>query len=349
MSQLSASIPPFFESSFRELGDPSLAIGRVVRGDPPPLRVVCEGRELSVAVSGRLTRHEIGAIVAGDWVAVDVAEGVVRHVLPRRTAFLRRAAGRETRPQVVAANVDVVFLLMGLDRDFNVHRLSRYLALGRASGAEPVVFLTKAASAADREHQVAMARRAAGRIAVHAIDVVDGVGADEPGKRLGPGITAALLGSSGVGKSTLLNHLLGRDVAPTGSLSAAFGKGRHTTTHRELFEVPSGGAIVDTPGMRELALYCDEDDISAVFEDVANAADGCKFRDCRHRDEPGCAVRAAIDRGALDSDRAREFEKLSDEVVRERQARRLSDKTRGRRAAKLVRDVMRVKYGRRDG
>jgi ribosome biogenesis GTPase len=348
MLQASPGIPPFFESSFRALGEPSLALGRVVRGDPPPLRVMCEGREMSVAVSGRIERSEIGAIVAGDWVAVDVGQGVVRHVLARRTAFMRRAAGREVRPQIVAANVDVAFLFMGLDRDFNVHRLSRYLALARASGARPVVLLTKAAIAVDRENQLAMARRAAGDVPVHAIDVVEGLGADEPAKMLGPGITAAFLGSSGVGKSTLLNHMLGRDVARTGALRAADGKGRHTTTHRELFELPAGGAIVDTPGMRELALYCDEDDVSAVFDDVARLAEGCKFRDCQHRGEPGCAVRSAIDEGTLDSDRAREFEKLSNEVARARAARRVSEKSRGRRIAKLVRDVMRVKYGRDD-
>lgn len=348
MFQDLSSIPAFFVSSFEALGEPSLVLARVVRGDPPPYRVRSGDGEWLVAVLGRVQRSDFGSVVAGDWVAIDRDLGVVRHVLPRRTVFQRRAPGKGVRPQIVAANVDVVFLVMGLDSDFNVRRLSRYLALAHASGARPVVLLTKAASAVDLDARLLAAKAAAGAVPVHAIDVVAGVEPDAASRYLEPGVTAALLGSSGVGKSTLLNHWLGRAQVETGEVRAKDGKGRHTTTHRELFALPSGAAIVDTPGMRELALWCDEESINAVFEDVAKVASECRFRDCRHEGEPGCAVKRALEAGTIDAERAHEFEKLQRELAQDRNQRRAWEKGQGRRGAKLVREVMRIKYGRHD-
>jgi ribosome biogenesis GTPase len=248
---------------------------------------------------------------------------------------------------VVAANIDIAFIVMGLDADFNVRRLTRYLTLAHASGAQPVVLLTKAGSCTSLDERLRAARATAGSAAVEAIDVITGIAADAPARYLATGATAALLGSSGVGKSTLLNYLLGGEHARTAETRAADGKGRHTTTHRELFEVPTGGAIIDTPGMRELALWCDEEALGAAFGDVTSLAAACRFRDCRHLHDPGCAVRRAIEDGQLAPDRVELFEQLRDEVDRG-QARREEWRHRaaGRAGSKMAREAMRTKYGR---
>jgi ribosome biogenesis GTPase len=252
--------------------------------------------------------------VSGDWVAVDPA-GTVVAVLPRFTRFVRKAAGTRDAPQLVAANLDRVLLLMGLDQDFNLRRLERYLALAAQSEAEPVVVLTKASLCAERDARVAEARAAARGVAVLPVDVVSGYETLALQAICAPGSTLALVGSSGVGKSTLVNFLMGEDVSATGAVRARDDRGKHTTTRRELFWTPGHTALVDTPGMRELGLWGDDRDVDGVFDDIAAVAVGCRFRDCAHEREPGCAVRAALDAGALEEQRVRAWKALRDELA----------------------------------
>ena len=338
----------FFRHALEHLNEPSLVAARVLRGEPAPIRVIMSGAvEVLATIATGVGTGEPGPIVAGDWVAIDERAGVVRNLLPRRTAFVRRAAGKARRPQVVAANFDVAFVIMSLDRDFSLRRLERYLALVAASGADAVVLLTKAAQATSLDDKIRDAEAIARSTPVHAIDVLAGISDDVPGRYLGDGVTAALLGSSGVGKSTLLNHLLGREQARTTPTRAGDDKGRHTTTQRELFQLPEGGCVIDTPGMREVALFCDKDALFATFDDVARVAEACRFRDCRHRDEPDCAVRLAVDTGTLDAVRVASFDALLEEtqpISLERRAR--ERRAKERRGGRLVREAKRHKYGR---
>jgi ribosome biogenesis GTPase len=263
----------------------------------------------------------------GDWVAVRPGqEGLVsiRHVLPRRSKFSRRSAGQRAAEQVVAANVDTVFLMMGLDRDFNPRRLERYLGVAAASGAAPVVLLNKAdvLAAEEREERLAAVAVVGHGVPVLVISVREGQGLEELRPYLQPARTAALLGSSGVGKSTLLNRLATTDLQRTGAVGTQDGRGKHTTSHAQLFALPDGALVIDTPGLRELQLWEPEASLEGAFADVQALAAGCRFSDCRHTEEPGCAVRAALAEGRLDPERLASFEKLRAELARHGRRRR---------------------------
>jgi ribosome biogenesis GTPase / thiamine phosphate phosphatase len=277
--------------------------------------------DLWAEASGRLrhrsTRHA-DLPVTGDWVAIEprAAEGraTIHAVLPRRSLFSRKAAGAVTEEQTVAANADTVFLVCGLDRDFNVRRIERALVLAAESGARPVVVLTKAdlcEEAAARKEEV---ERLAAGVPVLVVSGVTGEGLPAAAPYAGPGLTVALVGSSGVGKSTLVNRLLGRHLQATAEVRARDGRGQHTTTRRELIPVPDGGWIIDTPGLRELQLWADEQALPAAFADVDALGAECRFRDCRHENEPGCAVLAARADGRLSAERFASFAKLRREV-----------------------------------
>lgn len=265
---------------------------------------------------GAAGRHAMAAV--GDWVAIRRTPGertaVIEAILPRRTHFSRKAAGELTEQQVVAANLDVVFIVMGLDRDYNPRRLERYLVLVQASGARPQVLLSKADLVADVAPQIAECAAVAPEADVYAVSVRDGRGLDRVRAVLPAGQTGALLGSSGAGKSTLINHLLGSDVLATGAVRASDQRGRHTTRHRQLVPLPGGGLLIDTPGMRELQLWTAPETTTASFDDIEALAPGCHFTDCRHRTEPRCAVRAAVEAGELDAARLESFHKLQDEA-----------------------------------
>ncbi len=283
--------------------------------------LACEAGELTGRLSGRLA-HEAapGALpVVGDWVAMAPrpAEGAatIHALLPRRTTFRRKAADSVQTAQVVAANVDTVFLVSALNGEFNPRRLERYLAAAFDSGAEPVVVLTKTDLAADPEAALALARQVAGGAPVVSVCALAGEGLEALAPWLTPGATCALLGSSGVGKSTLANALAGDARMAVGAVREDDARGRHTTTHRELFVLPGGALILDTPGMRELGLLDADTGVSATFEDIEALALTCRFRDCGHGQEPGCAVRAALANGDLDETRWRGFEKLRREVA----------------------------------
>ncbi|HKC22818.1 MAG TPA: ribosome small subunit-dependent GTPase A [Gaiellaceae bacterium] len=268
--------------------------------------------ELRARAAGRLFyEHEIGEPVpaVGDWVAL--RETTIIAILPRRSAFIRKRAGFGSDEQVLAANVDTAFLLAGLDDDFSLRRLERYVTTAWDSGAEPVIVLTKSDLCDDVGDALLQVETVAIGVPTIPISNVTGIGLDDVETRLRPGRTAVLLGSSGVGKSTLLNRLAGSELMRTRSV-AADGTGRHTTTHRELVQLPGGALMIDTPGLRELQFW--EGDVSTAFEDIEALAIECRFNDCAHASEPGCAVQAAVDDGTLSLDRLRSWRKLQREL-----------------------------------
>ena len=278
--------------------------------------VLAERGELRAHVAGRL-RHEAASgselPAVGDWVAL--RDETIHAVLPRRSAFLRKVAFHATEAQVLAANIDTVFVVTGLDGDFNVRRLERYLTLAWESGASPAVVLTKADLCDDPLALLLEAEQVAVGVPAHVVSNMTGEGLDELAPYLGPARTVALLGSSGVGKSSLLNRLLDDEVQATKEL-AEDGTGRHTTTARQLFRLPGGALLVDTPGLREVQLWSADDGIHEAFADVDELAADCRFNDCAHTREPGCAVQAAIDEGRLPRERLQSYRALQRELKR---------------------------------
>lgn len=275
-----------------------------------------EGPRLA-SLRSRALRDAEGGVAVGDWALVarasaDASEVVVEAILPRRTAFLRQAAGERAEPQAIAANVDRVFVVTAVDSDLNVRRIERYLVAIAAGGAEAQLVLTKADLVADVGPAL---ERVSALAPAFATSARDGRGVDELLARIPRGTTAAVVGSSGVGKSALVNRLLGRDVQLEGAVRAYDGRGRHTTTRRALFTLPGGGLLIDTPGMRELKPWLPAGALDAddAFDDVAAFARSCRYRDCGHGREPGCAVRAALDAGELSEARLAAWRKLSRE------------------------------------
>jgi ribosome biogenesis GTPase len=292
------------------IGRPGVQPGRVARVD--------FGRATVLTESGPVrARPEPGqSLAVGDWVLL-VGERI-RNVLPRRSAFVRGDPfeGSARGAQVVAANVDVAFVMQSLTNGPNVRRLERELVLAFESGAHPVVVLTKL-DLVGADHvagALAAARSAAPGIDVLAISTRTGTGLDALQTRITPGATVALIGASGVGKSTLVNALVGSDVQATGDVRANDQRGRHTTTARELVPLPGGGLLVDTPGLRAVSLWDADVGLSRVFSDIEELAEQCRFRDCSHTSEPGCAVVAAIDAGDLDRERYEHYLRLGDEL-----------------------------------
>ena len=329
-----------WEDSFAIHRGKGIFPARVAREEIGRYAVLDETGERIAENTGRL-RHEasLGAILpaVGDWVVLRRREdgpSTILAVLPRRTAFLRKVPGETTEEQVIAANVDTVFLVSGLDDDFNVRRIERYLTAAWESGAAPVIVLNKADLSGDLAAQVEEVERIAFGvpiIPVSALSDLDGGVFPSAGEALAPwllsGVTIALLGSSGVGKSTLVNALLGVHRQDTGAVRSADSKGKHTTTRRELIALPGGALLMDTPGMRELQLWGDEKGLDEAFPEVTAFAEACRFRDCTHKTEPGCAVQAAIQSGELEIDRLAAWEKLQRELAhleRRRDARAMS-------------------------
>jgi ribosome biogenesis GTPase len=292
----------------------------VVRQERGLLTVQTAERAVLARPSGRLLHHAPGAEALptiGDWVALLLppgeGEALLHAVLPRRGVLMRREAGSEHEGQLIAANLDVVFLVTGLDGNFNPRRIERALTVAWNSGAEPVVVLSKADLHEDVSAHLQEVEALAPGVAVLALSARQGTGLEALRERLPAGKTGALLGSSGVGKSTLVNRLLEEARLATQPVRPDDDKGRHTTTHRELFVLPHGGLLIDGPGMRELGLWGEEEGLGHAFADVLALAAGCRFSDCAHQREPGCAVRAAVDAGALSRERLESFEKLQRE------------------------------------
>jgi ribosome biogenesis GTPase len=333
---------PFFADAFARHAAEGLVPGRVTREHRGLFRVQAEAGEYVAELAGRL-RHEARGRAdlpaVGDWLAlrpdVHALRAIVQAVLPRRSRFSRRTAGEEHDEQVVAANVDTVFLVSGLDHDFNLRRIERYLVMAWESGARPVVVLNKADLRPDPEAARGEVEAIAAGVPVHAVSVREGRGLEALDAYLLARETVALLGSSGVGKSALLNRLSGVAHQATNEVRAHDSHGRHTTTHRQIFRLPSGALMLDTPGMRELQLWETEGGLGSTFEDLAAIAQGCRFGDCAHESEPGCAVRAAVAEGRLPEGRLFSYQKLRREsarLAREQDKRAWSDENRKVRA-----------------
>jgi len=310
---------------------PGTVPARVFRVDRGRLSVVTADGEGRVHPAAALYDEDgVAGPAVGDWVAVRGELAVA--VLTRTSAFVRTGAGRTSAAQVVAANLDVVLVVDALAAEARVRRVERYLAVAWSSGATPVVVLTKADLCDDVAAAVEQVAEDALGVEVLPVSSVTGEGMEAVRALLGPGRTGAMVGPSGVGKSSLANALAGRPLAATGEIRDD-GRGRHTTTARELHLLPGGGLLIDTPGMRELALYDDLDGVDTAYADVAELAAGCRYRDCEHRSEPGCAVAAAIDDGLLDPARFMAWRKLQAEA--HRQLLRVDARARAQEKARL--------------
>jgi len=333
-------------------GEPAGALrvpARVIAQHRGEYRLMAPWGEAVGVAPGRMKyrasgRRELPAV--GDWVIIEPSRdgpATIVEILPRRTQFVRRKAGTESEEQVIAANVDTAFIVSSLNQELRARRVERYLVAAWDSGAMPVVVLTKADLCDDVEAAVDPIREIAAGAPIEVISSVTGAGLDSLRKWLQPHRTVVLIGSSGVGKSTLVNTLAGEKLLETQDIRDADDKGRHTTTHREIFRLPDGVLLLDTPGMRELGLVEAEQGLDETFDDVAELATQCRFRDCSHSNEPGCAVRAAIDAGTLSARRWESYEKLQKEAAYE--ARRadvgaaLAEKKRWKQIHKDIRKM----------
>lgn len=307
------NLPPVYEAYSAEY--PDLTVCRVVLQEKDLYHVIHKDGMMQAQVSGKfrydaITVSDFPAV--GDYVMADITGGdraVIHNVLPRTSVFIRKAAGKSNTEQVVAANIDTVFLCMSLNNDFNIRRIERYMTAAWDSGAVPVVLLTKTDLCDEVDAKIAQIESVAVGVDIITTSVTEPDGYSQITPYLKVGKTLAFVGSSGVGKSTLINHLLGDDRLDTNGLRND-DKGRHTTTHRELLMLPSGTMVIDTPGMREMGMWDSREGLSAAFEDIEELSAKCRFKNCTHKSEPGCAVQAAIKNGELSEERLSSYEKL---------------------------------------
>ena len=341
----------FFEQQTSQEERAGLQWARVVEEQRGRYRVAGDV-EGWAEVSGRFRHdatHAAEFPAVGDWVGVE--QGIIHRRLERRSTVSRAAAGRAVDEQVLAANVDTIFLVTAFGEDLSARRLERYLTMVWDAGAVPVILLNKAdlSAAADAEHASLRTRLPMVDVfLVSALQVVDSGGLDALAPYLRPAQTVALLGSSGVGKSTLINRLLGRAALKTGAISDAVGKGRHTTTSRQLVELPGGALLIDTPGMREVQPWVEGSAVDAAFDDITALAAGCRFADCGHAGEPGCAVRDALESGRLDADRLESYRRLGREAAFEERKRNKAAASEEKRRWKQVHQAQRALYRNRD-
>ncbi len=343
---------------FQPWRDEGLEPGRVTLEHNPVYRVRTSQGEVLAEAAGRLKHRAEGRHalpVVGDWVAIRFGPAggpaQIREVLARQTWFSRKAAGRETIEQVVAANIDTVLVVFGLDKPINARAIERYLVAARRSGAVPIVVLNKVDLAAEgASHLTAEAARAAGAVPVIAVSAHSGAGLEALRPYLVRGATIALIGPSGAGKSSLVNRLIGQEVLPTGEVREWDARGRHTSVHRQLVMCEGGGLVIDTPGMRELALW-DAEAMDDAFEDIAALASGCRFSDCGHDREPGCAVKAAVEAGTLEAGRHQSYLKLRAEHAATERLRDERAQQAAKRGAKTASRAYRMllKQRARDG
>lgn len=334
---------PFFT---QQLADATLLqerLGRVMTVQRSRIMVTCGSGDRVVELSPALRRKApIDRPTVGDWVVLDESLSRIEKVLERKSLFKRLGAGGSNELQPIAANIDTLFIVTSCNEEFKESRLERYLALCTEAGAMPVIVLTKADLVEDADSYVRRARNTKAGVPVEAINALDPASLHGLYSWIDNTSTVALVGSSGVGKSTILNTLAGRYLASTGTIREDDKKGRHTTTHRELHILPSGGLLVDVPGMRELKVAEISGSIDAVFHDIDVLAAQCKFADCNHDSEPGCAVLRAIEEGKLDSRRLSNYKKLLRENALAT-ASLAEKRAQGRDFAKMVKEVKAIK------
>jgi ribosome biogenesis GTPase len=330
-------------------GDPA----RVVRDGRDLWHIVSARGEFVAALAGKFRRSakdRAALPTVGDWVLAETRgpndRALIHALLPRRSSLARKVAGDEVETQVVAANVDVVFIVHALDggRNFNTRSLERYLALAREGGVAPAIVLNKADLCDDPMPFLESARSIAPDAPVFATSALTGLGLENIHAALAPGRTCALIGPSGVGKSALVNRLMGEEVKETGEVRERDRRGRHTTSYRELIRLPNGALVIDTPGLREIQLWCGEERLDEVFPDIEALAQSCRFRDCRHEHEPGCAVRAAVEGGALDASRLAHYIRLRaelEELAARRKVHQRRVERRNRRILQIREDFLR--------
>ncbi|HEX8091281.1 MAG TPA: ribosome small subunit-dependent GTPase A [Blastocatellia bacterium] len=333
----------FFEKEFEPHKDHGHEAGRVALEYQGIYRVFTDGGELLAELTGKLRfqAHERADFPAvGDWVVItrNPSEGraSIHAILPRLSKFSRKAAGEATEEQIVATNVDTIFLVQGLDKNYNLRRIERYVALAQESGSRPVIILSKADLSGNAEGLSREVAKVAPGVPVHVISSKLNQGLDPLYQYLGTGLTVGFIGSSGVGKSTLINRLLGKEQQKTQEVREEDSKGRHTTVHRELIVLPRGGLLIDTPGMRELRLWDSGEGLTDTFSDIETFARDCYFGDCRHENEPDCAVKAAVAEGMLDAKRLESYKNLQAEKERQRSRQDVKPQLSRKEKTKLI-------------
>ncbi|MFC2035424.1 ribosome small subunit-dependent GTPase A [Chloroflexota bacterium] len=342
----------FFQEHFHSMKVPGSVPARVISESKGSYQVCGQYGELTAKISGKM-RYNAGAEnqypTVGDWVIikplVKEQKGTIHAVLPRKSKFSRKVAGERTEEQVISANVNTVFIVSGLDggRNFNLRRIERYLTLAWSSRATPVIVLNKVDLCPDVDIFIRNVEAIAPSISIHPVSAQELIGLDKLRNYLTRGNTVAFLGSSGVGKSALINALLGVKKQNVGEVRDDDRMGRHTTTRRELILIPGGGMVIDTPGMREIQMWAGDDDLQVSFYDIEILAKTCRFSDCSHNAESGCAVRTAIDHGDLDPARLESYRKLQNELTylasREEHSTRLHEKTKWKKISQWSKEM----------
>ena len=345
----------FFEANGSILQQEDLRPARIIRQLKKVFWVHDGAGERKAVLAGKFykkVKNVLELPVIGDWVGIKGRSGddqvMIREVLPRRSQFVRKAVLENTRPQVIATNIDTTFIMSGLDRDFNLRRIERYLSLTFESGSTPVVVLNKSDLRDNLEAWIEEVEAIALGVDVVAISAKSGQGIGQLSKYLKAGRTVALIGSSGVGKSTLVNVLMKTDIMEVRAVRENDQRGRHTTTHRELFLLPKGAMIIDTPGLRELQLWGNEETLHESFKDIEALADSCRFADCQHDQEPQCAVKAAVEKGDLDPARYESYLKLKKELMYLDERQDEFSRRESRRQSKIMSKMIRKLYHGRE-